>query len=84
MLKISYSKLAQICPEMAVKMEEDRRRLKAKKPARSKLSISALRVIKALQKSKSQFKVAKKQKAEKLGMDAKVLKARCGNGKIRR
>ena len=84
MLKINYSKLAQICPEMAVKVDEDRRRLKAEKPAKSKLSISALRAIKALPKSKSQSEVAKKQKAEKMGMDAKILKARCRNGKIRR
>ena len=67
MLKIAYSKLAQICPEMAVKVDEDRRRLKAEKPAKSKLSISALRAIKALPKSNSQSEVAKKQKAEKMG-----------------
>jgi hypothetical protein len=81
LLKIAYSKLSKICPETAVKVHEDRRRLKAEKPAKSKLSTSALRAIKALPTSMSQLKAAKKRK---MGMDAKVLKARCGNGKIRR
>jgi hypothetical protein len=81
MFKISYSKLAQICPEMAAKVDEDR---KLKTPPKAKVSISALRAIRALPKSKSQPQAAKKDKAEKKAMDAKVVKARLGNGKIRR